>query len=83
MAAEELKKVERDIKKEVDTAVESAKNAPYPPVEWMWRNMWVSLLRPCSFTLCCAIAMSWKLPFAMLWAEAQVEPGMALCHVFA
>uniref|UniRef100_A0A7S0WR05 Pyruvate dehydrogenase E1 component subunit alpha n=1 Tax=Chlamydomonas leiostraca TaxID=1034604 RepID=A0A7S0WR05_9CHLO len=39
--AEEIKKVEREVKKEVDEAVEAAKNAPLPPLDWMYRNIYV------------------------------------------
>lgn len=38
--ANELKKVEKGIKKEVDDAVEAAKASPPPPDAWLWRNMY-------------------------------------------
>ncbi|KAJ9511510.1 hypothetical protein QJQ45_029830 [Haematococcus lacustris] len=39
--ADQIKAVEREVKKEVEAAVEAAKSAPTPPVEWMWRNIYV------------------------------------------
>lgn len=38
--AAELKKIEKDVKKEVDTAVENAKAAPAPPDHWLYRNVY-------------------------------------------
>lgn len=38
----ELKRMEREVKKEVDEAVEAAKAAPVPPLEWMYRNVYVA-----------------------------------------
>eukprot|EP00201_Polytomella_parva_P007104 CAMPEP_0175082704 /NCGR_PEP_ID=MMETSP0052_2-20121109/26912_1 /TAXON_ID=51329 ORGANISM="Polytomella parva, Strain SAG 63-3" /NCGR_SAMPLE_ID=MMETSP0052_2 /ASSEMBLY_ACC=CAM_ASM_000194 /LENGTH=387 /DNA_ID=CAMNT_0016353947 /DNA_START=157 /DNA_END=1320 /DNA_ORIENTATION=- len=37
----EIKKAEREIKKEVDDAVEEAKASPLPPASWLWKNMYV------------------------------------------
>ena len=37
--ASELKKVEKEVKKEVDDAVEAAKAAPVPPNHWLWKNV--------------------------------------------
>lgn len=34
----EVKKIEREAKKTVDSAVEQAKNDPIPPDGWVWRN---------------------------------------------
>jgi pyruvate dehydrogenase E1 component alpha subunit len=34
----EVKKIEREAKKTVDSAVEQAKADPIPPDEWAWRN---------------------------------------------
>lgn len=39
--AEELKRVEREVKQEVDSAVEAAKQAPIPPLDWLYRNVYV------------------------------------------
>lgn len=39
--ADEIKKVEREVKQEVDAAVEAAKAAPIPPLSWLYRNMCV------------------------------------------
>jgi len=38
--ASELKKVEKEVKKEVDDAVEAAKAAPVPPNHWLWKNVY-------------------------------------------
>eukprot|EP00199_Chlamydomonas_sp_CCMP681_P002102 CAMPEP_0119107106 /NCGR_PEP_ID=MMETSP1180-20130426/7953_1 /TAXON_ID=3052 ORGANISM="Chlamydomonas cf sp, Strain CCMP681" /NCGR_SAMPLE_ID=MMETSP1180 /ASSEMBLY_ACC=CAM_ASM_000741 /LENGTH=401 /DNA_ID=CAMNT_0007092545 /DNA_START=67 /DNA_END=1272 /DNA_ORIENTATION=- len=38
--AEEVKRMEREVKQDVDSAVEAAKAAPIPPPEWLWRNMY-------------------------------------------
>ena len=35
----DLKKVEKEVKKEVDDAVEAAKAAPIPPNHWLWKNV--------------------------------------------
>ncbi len=40
MEAAELKKIDKDVKKEVDTAVENAKAAPAPPDHWLYRNVY-------------------------------------------
>eukprot|EP00877_Chromochloris_zofingiensis_P011370 jgi/Chrzof1/6487/Cz18g13050.t1 len=39
--AAELKRIEKDVKKEVDSAVEAAKAAPTPPDHWAWKNIYV------------------------------------------
>lgn len=36
----ELKRVEKEVKKEVDEAVESSKVGPIPPDSWLWRNVY-------------------------------------------
>eukprot|EP00965_Chrysotila_dentata_P231520 6198411-Pleurochrysis_carterae.AAC.2 len=38
---DELKEVEKRLKKEVETAVENAKAAPYPPQEEMFTDVYV------------------------------------------
>ena len=40
----ELKAVEREVKKEVDAAVEGAKAGPVPPAEALWRHVYVDPL---------------------------------------
>jgi pyruvate dehydrogenase E1 component alpha subunit len=40
--AGEVKKIERDVKKEVDGAVEAAKAASVPPAHWLWKNVYVA-----------------------------------------
>lgn len=40
--ANELKRVEKEIKKEVDSAVEAAKNGPLPPLDWAWKNAYMA-----------------------------------------
>lgn len=39
--AAELKKIDKDVKKEVDAAVEAAKAAPIPPDQWLLRNVYM------------------------------------------
>ena len=34
-----IKSIEKDVKKEVDAAVEAAKQGPLPPLEWAWKNV--------------------------------------------
>lgn len=36
-----LKGIEREVKKEVDAAIEAAKTAPSPPLNWLWKNIYV------------------------------------------
>lgn len=36
----ELKKIDKDVKKEIDSAVEAAKAAPIPPDHWLWKNVY-------------------------------------------
>ncbi|MEW5320416.1 MAG: hypothetical protein WDW38_011491 [Sanguina aurantia] len=36
----ELKRVEKEVKREVDEAVESSKVGPIPPDSWLWRNVY-------------------------------------------
>jgi pyruvate dehydrogenase E1 component alpha subunit len=38
--AADLKRIDKDVKKEVDTAVEAAKLAPIPPDHWRHRNVY-------------------------------------------
>lgn len=38
----ELKRVEREVKKEVDDAVEAAKSGTLPPSHWLWKNVYVA-----------------------------------------
>ncbi|KAF5835562.1 dehydrogenase E1 component-domain-containing protein [Dunaliella salina] len=45
---EDIKKTEKDMKKEVDDAIAEAKKAPEPPLTWMWRNVYAN---PASCTL--------------------------------
>ena len=40
--AGEVKKIERDVKKEVDGAVDAAKAAAVPPSHWLWKNVYVA-----------------------------------------
>ncbi|GLI67334.1 hypothetical protein VaNZ11_011522 [Volvox africanus] len=42
--AGELKRVDKDVKKEVDDAVEAAKAGTIPPDSWLWKNMYVAPL---------------------------------------
>ncbi|GIM03677.1 hypothetical protein Vretimale_8202 [Volvox reticuliferus] len=42
--AGELKRADKDVKKEVDDAVEAAKAGTIPPDSWLWRNMYVAPL---------------------------------------
>lgn len=37
----EIKRIEKDVKKEVDEAVEAAKASPIPPLQWRYRNIYV------------------------------------------
>ncbi len=34
--------MEREVKKEVDEAVEAAKGGSYPPASWLWKNVYVN-----------------------------------------
>jgi pyruvate dehydrogenase E1 component alpha subunit len=36
----ELKKIDKEVKKEIDSAVEAAKAAPIPPDHWLWKNVY-------------------------------------------
>jgi len=38
--ANELKRMEKEVKREVDEAVEAAKSAPIPPAHWLWNNVY-------------------------------------------
>jgi len=38
--AAELKRIEKEVKKEVDEAVEAAKASPTPPDHWLWKNVY-------------------------------------------
>ncbi|KXZ54787.1 hypothetical protein GPECTOR_4g858 [Gonium pectorale] len=39
--AGDLKKIEKEVKKEVDEAVEAAKTGTAPPAHWLWKNMYM------------------------------------------
>lgn len=38
----ELKKIDKEVKKEIDSAVEAAKAAPIPPDHWLWKNVYAA-----------------------------------------
>ncbi|PNW80971.1 hypothetical protein CHLRE_07g337650v5 [Chlamydomonas reinhardtii] len=40
----DLKKIDKEVKKEVDDAVEQAKQGQIPPLHWLWRNMYAEPL---------------------------------------
>ncbi|KAK9825166.1 hypothetical protein WJX81_000917 [Elliptochloris bilobata] len=40
--AKELKQIERDVKKEIDEALEAAKKGSEPPIEDLWNNIYVA-----------------------------------------
>lgn len=40
--AAEIKRIEKEVKKEVDAAVEAAKAGPLPPLDWAWKNVYVA-----------------------------------------
>ncbi|KAG2434786.1 hypothetical protein HXX76_007671 [Chlamydomonas incerta] len=42
--AADLKKIDKEVKKEVDDAVEQAKLGKIPPLAWLWRNMYMAPL---------------------------------------
>ncbi len=44
LEASELKKIDKEVKKEVDDAVEKAKAAPIPPDHWLWKNVYAAPL---------------------------------------